>query len=468
MTTELACRRSRLAQTRAELTRLASELTRWFEAKRDPGFLRRHGRQLQLLNSTLTGALTSLRQQAGLLSLTQPTADCYRACRAYELRGLWVRALWQYFRPKFEQREDSTLKSLLTAADEVVWACYAPAFERLGQSPPPAPLPYVEPQFTPRAIPLDEPPPELKLVDADFLAAFLERLPIAVVGLPSACVSAPWWLAHAAHEVGHHVQHELKLVTPFELALRQAAEAGPEPLDPELADHWVLWGQEVFADAYGLLCLGPAAPRALAEVELSSASLTRNSAKYPAAVVRLEWQRRALQELEVPADDLLGLAMEAEFQRQTPQLPPDTAAALAQAQRLGVWAMRQQFSSPGGEFKLTELAAWEAKPFQAAGDVADYAQRLRAGQSLAEARNTVTIRHVLAAGVKAWDDTLAVEEETAREQEQGQLARVLVDNLIAHSPPGDRVTRAATPDDAGWGRELGELLLARTAGELTP
>lgn len=468
MTTEIACRRSRLAQTRAELDRLKSELTRWFAEKRDPVFCQRHGRQLKLLSATLTDALAWLRQQVDRLSLAQPTTDFYRACRAYELRLLWVRALWQYFRPKFEQREDNALKRLLAAADEVVWACYAPAFETLGQLPPPAPLPYVEPQFTPRAIPLDEPPPELKVVDADFLKTFLARLPIAVVGVPSSCVSAPWWLAHAAHEVGHHVQHELKLVTPFELALKQAAEAGPVPLDQELTDHWVLWGQEIFADAYGLLCLGSFAPRALAEVELSAASLTKNSTKYPAAMVRLEWQRRALHDLAVPTDDLLGPVMEEEFRTQTPQLPTATAAAFGQAQRLAEFVTRQPLSSPGCQMKLPELAGWEAKPFQAGGDVADYAQQLCDGQSLAEARNTVTIRHLLAAGVKAWVDTLAASDDATREREQAQLALALVDNLIAHSPPGDRAVRAAAPVEASLGRELGELLLARAAGELEP
>jgi hypothetical protein len=281
-------------------------------------------------------------------------------------------------------------------------------------------------------------------------------------------VSAPWWLAHAAHEVGHHVQHELKLVRPFELGLKQAAETGPVPLDQDLTDNWMLWGQEFFADAYGLLCLGSFAPRALAELELSAASLTKNSAKYPATIVRLEWQRRALRNLEAPTDDVLGPAMEEVFRTQSSQLPTATATAFGQAQRLAEFVTGQPLSAPGCQLTLSELAGWELKPFQAGGDVADYAEQLRDGQALAEAKNTVTIRHLLAAGVKAWVNTLAANDDATRDQEQAQLALALVDNLIAHSPPGDRAVRAAAPVEASLGRELGELLLARTAGELDP
>jgi hypothetical protein len=444
-------------------------LAQWFGKVWDPDFRKRHGRQLELLKTTLTDALETLRGNLERISLAQPTADFYRACRGHELRLLWVRALWSYFLPKFEQRVDSGLQRLLVAADEVVWACYAPAFEVVGRTPPPAPLPYVEPRFSARAIPLDEAPPELRSVDAEFLKAFLARLPIAVLGLPAACVSAPWWLAHAAHEVGHHVQHELGAVTAFEKALGDAARCGPDPLDEELAGRWMLWGEEIFADAYAFLCIGPSALRALADTELSAAALTKNLPRYPATIVRLDWQRRALDKWKI-ASESLGSAMDEKLHElaQSGQLPADTITAFRQTQRLAEAVLAQKLPVDGGQ-TLPDLTGWDAGPHKTGGDVGAYAGSLRKGAILGEAKNTVTIRQLAAAGVVAWAGTLELDDDATREQEQKQLAAALLENLILHAPPGDRLTRAATPDEAkNLGEELGALLLARTAAELEP
>ena len=468
MIPQLAHRRSRLAQTLAEWKRLNDEIAAWFAKKREPGFQKRHGRQLMLLKTTLIGALETLRSAIENIPLAQPMPDFYRACRGHELRLLWVRALWSYFLPKFEQREDPGLQRLLEAADEVVWACYAPIFERLGQTPPPPPLPYVEPQFSARAIPLDEPPPELRGIDAEFLTAFLSRLPIAVIGLPPACVSAPWWLAHVAHEAGHHVQHELNLVEPFGKAISDAARNGPDPLDKDLADRWTLWGEEIFADAHAFLHIGPSAPRALADVELSATTLTKNSPRYPAALVRFDWQVRALEKWKI-ANEALGSAMDEKLTElaQSGQLPADTVAAFGQTQRLADTVLAQKLQVDG-ELTMEQLSEWDAAPYETGGDVDNYAASLRNGVRLGEAQNTVNIRHLVAAGVVAWAGTLEVDDDAMREQEQKQLAETLVENLIQHSPPGDRATRAAAPIEVGAGKELGELLLARLPQELKP
>lgn len=119
----LGQRRSRVAQTLAEWKRLNEEIEAWFAKKRAPGFQKRHGRQLTLLKATLKGALETLRSGVQDIPVAQPMSAFYRACREHELRILWVRALWSYFLPKFEQREDPALQHLLEAADEVVCAC---------------------------------------------------------------------------------------------------------------------------------------------------------------------------------------------------------------------------------------------------------------------------------------------------------------------------------------------------------
>jgi len=465
----LAYRQSRRAQTVAEWTRLKAEMDAWFARGRDTDFRKRHGRQLRLLETTLQGALDFLRKKIEGITLTQPTWDFYRACRQHEERLLWVRALWQYFMPKFDQREDARFKSLLSAADEVVWASYAPAFEKLGQKPPPPPLPYIEPHFTPRAIPLDQPPAELKQVDADFLKGFLERLPIAVIGLPPACVTAPWWLAHIAHEAGHHLQHELNLVVPFGKALANASGGNGAALPPGLAGSWSSWGEEIFADAHALLTIGPSAPRALADVELSSPELTASRPKYPATVVRLGWQRLALSRWNLD-NEALGSEMDEKLREltQAGQLPGPTATAWSNIQRLADVVLAQRLPVDGG-LTIEELNEWDAVPYEANAGIAQYANSMRSGTILGEAQNTRTIRHLVAAGVKGWAGTLEVEDPATREEEQKLLAAALVANLNQHGPPGDRATRAAEPvQEEAFGEELGELLFEQAPAEMQP
>ena len=225
------------------------------------------------------------------------------------------------------------------------------------------PLPYLEPRFTPRAIPRDEPPPELKSeVDNEFRQAILAMLPAAMISLPPACVTAPWWLAQVAHETGHHLQHELGLLAPFQQALQSAAAAHlPAGAAEDLAAKWLLWNQEIFADLHSILCLGPAAPCSLSEAELTSDSIVDGYGPYPATVVRLELMRQGLRHLKLSDADALGEAMAERFDETSKHLPATTAdvfkmarptacAALLQTQRGGNLA--QQWREVGLEARV--------------------------------------------------------------------------------------------------------------------
>ena len=70
-------------------------------------------------------------------------------------------------------------------------------------------LPYIEPEYSPMAIPRDDPPPDLAPEADSVLAAFLGKLPVPLISLPPLCVTDPWWLILVAHEVGHHLQFDL-------------------------------------------------------------------------------------------------------------------------------------------------------------------------------------------------------------------------------------------------------------------
>src|SRR5208283_1301941 len=67
--------------------------------------------------------------------------------------------------------------------DEVVWSCWATPFAVAGDAVAAAPLPYLEPFYTPRAIPRTRPPQDFKRAD-ELLRSALATLPVPLVGLP--------------------------------------------------------------------------------------------------------------------------------------------------------------------------------------------------------------------------------------------------------------------------------------------
>ena len=150
----------------------------------------------------------------GSLDLALSEGAIYEACRTCDLRLLWLRRVWDFFREKFDQR-DGDLADTLRAADEIVWSCYRQVFDRAKQIAPqltagPAPLPFIEPRYSPSTFPADLVPAGLQSeIDKPFLREHLNRLPVPVVRLQPACVSGPWWLVYAAHEVGHNVHYDL-------------------------------------------------------------------------------------------------------------------------------------------------------------------------------------------------------------------------------------------------------------------
>jgi hypothetical protein len=408
MSNGTAQRRARRAQVSAELARFREELKAWFNRWQSADareFHEKHGRQLQRLQATLMEALAGLAEPLQNLSLEPPTGDVYKKCHDFELRLIWLRRIWDYYRGKFEQRLERSLQPLLQAADEVVWACYAPTFRSLNREPPAPPLPYIEPLFTPRAIPRDEPPPELKSdVDDEFREAILAALPVAMISLPPACVTAPWWLAHVAHEAGHHLQHELDLVKPFQQVLAAAARALLRPDAPEgAADKWLLWNEEIFADLVSILCLGAAAPRSLSEVELTSDAIGTGYGKYPATVVRLELMRQGLRHLKASDADALGEAMDEQFIEACQHLPATTDAAFNIAGRVASTALAVPLC---GSETLADLASWDKAGIEDSALQHGWAECLRNGKKLAEAATPLTVRGLVVAGwrlgTKSW------------------------------------------------------------------
>src|SRR5262249_48257089 len=172
----------------------------------------------------------------------------------------------RYHRVKPDPGEDppgGRVSSLLRAADEVVWSCYRQVFARAEHRQPelkgkrrPAPLAFIEPEYSPAALESDKQlrtqvPLEVELRSLD---DFLQTLPIPLLRLPPWSVGAPWWLVYVGHEVGHHVQHDLDLIGGFRQGMEAAARALHLPKDEVTL--WGNWGEEIFADVFSLMILG--------------------------------------------------------------------------------------------------------------------------------------------------------------------------------------------------------------------
>jgi hypothetical protein len=289
-------------ETDAEWRRLKGELVAWRKRRVAADPSGQHHSQLEATHGLVDGVLERL--QGPIAAMSGVGAHVAEACRVHDRRLAWLRRLWSFLRDRFDQRDDPTLGPVLRAADEVVWSCYRQPFASLGPHGDglagPPPLPFVEPVLTPEVFPQGLVPGELRRdVDAPFLRSALEQLPFAVVRVPASCATAPWWLVHLGHEVGHVIDAQL-----LGAADRARIVEGCG-LDDDATGAWTRWSGETFADVYAALMHGPWALWALSTAEAQDpVGLAQRRDSYPPPVVRLLAMAHALDRVGAPLDDL--------------------------------------------------------------------------------------------------------------------------------------------------------------------
>lgn len=444
----------RVEQTLSEIERLQNEFDRW-KARRDEADKEKEQYQTQLkaLKEVVAKALADIREDTGKILDDKPgVGTVYERCRLQEKRTLWVRrVLWGYFREKFDQRDQSDgLRKLLGAADDVVWSCYYEAHQQVARNQPlnPIPLAYVEPFYSPRALPRDEPPGILKekRLGDSFLADFFTRLPIPLVSMPPNCLAEPWWLVYLGHEVGHHVQHDLGLVDPFAEQLFDVATEDPEPVEDEsAAQRWYDWGQEIFADVFSIYMMGTNAVWAMAELETHpDRDMIIRKQNYPSPTVRLM--------LLAKVADKLGLdgtaALRGEDANQRLARPPaddfeaelqqEMVADVAMLNKM-VEALTKQKLGKLGTFR--KLSGWNGFDFSSKGEMSKWQSALAKGKMhLSRQKGLSLARIIVSAGVGAWREITTSDQVTDRPQALETLNRLLLDAIEEHR---DKTTRAA-------------------------
>ena len=275
-----------------------------------------HKTQFESIRSILQIAISELESHLAEIKVAElDLEDVYDICRDFDEAIIWLQRLWGYLSEKFGQRHGmGEVSRLLKAADEVVWSCFHSVLSRAIGQHGPAPLTYIEPEYSPATIQSDMPlPPSLRLeADLEFLDQCLEAIPIPVLRLPPSCVSSPWWLVFAGHEVGHHIQYALDLIAHFRKGLSAAAESQGFSED-EAASTWGNWGEEIFSDVFAIMIMGESALRAMVELETGVAEkMVRRKPNYPSPVIRLELMTQLAYRLGLKSEpELIGLDLNA-------------------------------------------------------------------------------------------------------------------------------------------------------------
>jgi hypothetical protein len=413
--------RVRISESLGEARALRGEVVAWRDRWDTIDAMGGHLTQLDLLSAVVLGLVDEITRRIGAIDPAIGTGSVYEECRNEDFRLLHARRLWRWYADKLDQRagppDDAVVLTLLSA-DEVVWSCWKTAFTTLGGTLPAAPIPYLSPQFSASATPRTSPPPDLRPGLDDLLRRHIERLPVAVIGLPPICCRRPWWIILSAHEASHHVQFELPCLE--ELTQEQVvAAAYGAGHDVELAEAWRPWCRELFADTCSVLLTGPAAIWAVGELEMRTPSGLRTSASgsYPPPLVRLSVLQAVAAQAGIPAGERAfpgqaetdSSADDDRLQGFLAAVPAVTSALLGLESSEGR-PLRSLADTTADAYRDGRIAGWRAE--------------LLGADEPFPARTLEAARFCAAAGVEAWELSDGTDEGFG-ERLSGQMLGVL-------------------------------------------
>jgi hypothetical protein len=285
-------REFRRSQTLAELDRLRDDLCVWIDRRKRCDPRGQYSSQLIAIKKEIGDAIEALREAVAAASRGTATGEMFRRMAADDRRIIWVRSAWDYFRQKFDQRDDPTLQPVLRAADEVVWSCYKPFFGSSAKLPP-APLCCIDPSYAPTSVRPDQAAHQFERtseIDEGPLASYLKALPIPILRLPPGVASSPWTLALIGHETGHFIQRMMEDAAEFFDWMSSQVEAAVERAGGGEADKsaWRRCTEEIFADWYFVLTMGQWAVWAIAPWTVGPDDvMLKRQRFYPSPVARL-------------------------------------------------------------------------------------------------------------------------------------------------------------------------------------
>jgi len=428
---------SRIIQAKTEIRRLLNTVGEWKDRRtsKDNDYRGQHNSQIKAITQEIEGTAQIIKTEIDRLDLTRfSLGEVYAKCTQTERRCVWLWRVFEFFRSKFDQRENEDLKSILQAADEVVWSCYKPFFQSTGIGIEPAPLPFIGEDYSPSALRKNQMPGSLRLRE-DFapLKDYLNELPIPILQLPPNIVTSHWALVLIGHEVGHFIQPLISedYEDDFRELLAQAVkEAGGDETQQQ---YWREWSPEVFADWYSVLTMGQWALWTMMQFEFQAREdmLEPRGGEYPSALARLHLLAhlvdayvpnegtRILREYAIMSDQL----NEKEHTDELNKIVPSIAGAIyrSSADTLG---------------RFADILNFRASDYEASGRVEEYADRLLTGSRPVPNKRLDTARYYASGVAQAWSKV--VSDKTWNFKAVNDKLKECLGDIVKSAPDGTR------------------------------
>lgn len=465
--------RIRIEQTSNTLETLQNEINNWLKRRRKKDTWQQYYTQLNTIEKVLNDCLGYFRAMLNSIVDSEPSSMVYMTCRSYDQSLLQLRRIWSYFQSKFDQRDDPVLAPVLGAADEIAWSCYTEVFRNITLDinereviKHTTPLPYIESDYSPKAIPRDDIPGNF---NTDLtLRKYIQQLPVPIVSLPPLCIQEPWWLIYLGHEIGHHIQYDLApnaaLLSSFGRLLENVV-LSKSGNDNQQAARWRNWKEEIFADLCSVYSMGPWAVRAIVELELADdqSMLSINRPRYPSAAVRLELLAHTVATLGMDRQVSLGNL------RVSPLLDGpsvrekgfDLRQLARDDFRIIPSCVKALTTTPIiYEYRFGDLYNWDVTNFAPEGRVDNWKQELLGTGELYPSKILQESRMIISGAVSAWTSICTIKDTSQRKEAFSQLTQRLLPVLNASREEGVRgINQEAEPDTRGLGEQLARQLL---------
>lgn len=399
--------------SRTELKRFTNSVGDWYDMRVASDHAQQYASQLEAVRTELLATAERIetrlgKEPAGVLAT-------YDNCMRCDLAIGWLHRVFAFFREKFDQRDDPQFSKALRAADEVVWSCFRP-FTRYNHTKEPAPLPYLEPQYSPAAVRRDR--SLAAVVDRgtgfEFLTDYLNTLPIPVLRLPLAAASTPWIHVVIGHEVGHFVQPLIRNGYHEEFAdlvKGVAKAAGASGAD---AEAWRKCATEIFADWYSIAVMGPWALWAIAQYELANENamrLRRAEYGYPSALVRLRFMQQLADALSPDGGKFGAAVLSALGEDALVSAQPLSAAEKSDHAIAAALAARLAKEKIGDRGTLTDTVGYDPAAYAEKGDVETWSRTLTGELARKPKRSLEEARHIAAAAARTFSRRKFVDDD---------------------------------------------------------
>jgi hypothetical protein len=445
----------RIFQTSCELQRLTEAVDLWEKARNAADthaggkYRGQYQTQVALIvkevrggAAAISGAVNQLRTDGA----TWPAGRIYQECARHDRRIIWLRRAWEYFRDKFDQRDDPALKNAVRAADEVLWSCYKPFYDGLGIDRPAPPLPYIENTYSPTALrPSDSGHLEKQAeIEEGPLQEFFTRLPVPLLQLPPICVTAPWILVLIGHETGHFIQDSVPSAVSFRTVFREQLQAIAKSTGGADAEAvWGRWAAEIFADLYSVAAMGLWAVWVMAQFELARpGKLTTRGKDYPSPLVRIWLLAQFASQAGLSGADSIVASLGVDAKQEaasSKELLTDLEVA-AKVAPLILNSLPETGSTLPALLGLNEKDNRAAIGFDEPGEVVQWSEALRGLRQKADSNNVKAARLIAAAAARAWSEIIAT-QPAARDSAIRSLRSEAFPRMIRNAEGG---TRGAT------------------------